>query len=134
MMHKQMPYGGDRKTQESDRVDRILGRKDGGRVKADEGTNIHIEINADPKAAQSAEDMPPMAGPVPPPPPPMMPPPGIGGPPPGGGGMGPITGLKTGGKVGSASSYKDMDAGAASGPGREEKTDIAAKQRRGKNK
>lgn len=125
-MAKHDPYKTDRKAHDKERVDKFLGRKSGGRVKEDEGTNIHIEINAE-KPTQGAEDImpPPQAGPVPPPPPmmPPIPPPSPGGPPMGGGG--PI-GLKTGG---AAKSYKDMDAGAASGPGREEKTSITKAQR-----
>ena len=97
-MARHDPYKTDRKAHDKERVDKFLGRKSGGRVKEDEGTNIHIEINAGDKA-QGAEDTPlppPTAGPVPPPPPmPLMPPPGPGGPVPGGG---PI-GLKTGGAV-----------------------------------
>ena len=82
--------------------------------------------------------------PMPPPPrltpPPMPPMPPQGGPPPGmmppsmgpGGappGMVPPMGRKRGGKVGhrSYNSYKDMDAGAGSGFGRLEKTEIAKK-------
>lgn len=117
-MPKHDPYKTDRKAQEKDRVDKFLGRKDGGRVKADDGTNIHIEINASDKA-QGAEDMmpPPMAGPAPPPPPmPPMVPPGPGAPM---GGGGPL-GLKTGGGVKQAKA-SSMDAGAASGEGRLEK-------------
>lgn len=92
------PYTRSRSTMDAERVDRILGRKSGGRVNDDGDTNIHIEVNATPKDEQAAEDMP-MPAPVPPPPP-MMPPPGA--PPPGlgggglGGGGGPI-GLKRGG-------------------------------------
>lgn len=94
------PYKTDRKAQSAGMVDKILGRKSGGRVKDDDGdTNIHIEVNAAPKEEQDA-GIPP-APPMAPPPPPMMPP--LGGPPPpmgglGGGGGGPL-GLKSGGAV-----------------------------------
>jgi len=105
------------------------------------GTNINIVINA----GQKPED--PMAGlpMLPPGKPPMlppamsagapapagglpMPPPDMGGGAPGGG-LGAMLGRKAGGRVGhrNYSSYKDMDAGAASGLGRLEKTEIAKK-------
>ena len=189
-MPKTDPYKADRKTQDKDRVDHFLGRKSGGRVKADDGTNIHIEINAA-KPEQGATDampmLPPTAGPIPPPPmaPPMIPPPGPGGPMGGGGALGlktggavkktmggpmmgramgqptarlpgALMGRKSGGKAhkepdaderggasdsdsddkarkraagGAARSYADMTAGAASGPGRQEKTSITKSQR-----
>lgn len=125
MTHK-YPYGGDRKEADKARVDKFLGRKDGGRAsKKDDGdTNIHIEVNAKPEQEAADLPVPPMAGPIPPPPP--MPPPGMGpgagpgGPPiPGGG---PIVGLKRGGAA-------TMTAGAMSGEGREEKTAITKRQR-----
>lgn len=125
---KDLPYGRKRSEDEKSRVDHVLGRKSGGRVKDDEGTNIHIEINADPKREQVATDLPPpMAGPAPPPPPmPPMPPPGPGGAPMGGGGP---LGLKRGG---AAKAYaegggvkqgdpEDMYCGSGSGGGRLEK-------------
>jgi hypothetical protein len=105
------------------------------------GTNINIVINA----GQKPED--PMAGlpMLPPGKPPMlppamsagapapaggppMPPPDMGGGAPGGG-LGAMLGRKAGGRVGhrNYSSYKDMDAGAGSGLGRLEKTEIAKK-------
>lgn len=121
-MARHDPYKTDRKAQNQERVDKFLGRKSGGRVSdADDGTNIHIEINASDKA-QGAEDTmpPPMAGPVPPPPPmmpPPMAPPGPGGPPMGGGGP---MGLKRGGGVKQAKA-SSLDAGAGSGEGRLEK-------------
>ncbi len=97
-MAKHDPYKTDRKAADKDRVDKFLGRKSGGRVNDDDGTNIHIEINAADKTQGAEDTMPPTAGPVPPPPPmmPPIPPPGPGGPPMGGGG--PI-GLKKGGAV-----------------------------------
>lgn len=104
MPHKD-PYKSDRKAHDKERVDKFLGRKSGGRVKDDDGTNIHIEINAE-KPSQGAEDLPPpMAGPAPPPPPmPLMPPSGPGGPM---GGGSPL-GLKRGGAA------KQADGGKAS--------------------
>ena len=107
-------------------------------------TNINIIINPhkmDNQPPAPGAPMPPPPRPMPPPPPPMPPmgappgmppggmPPGmppVGGPPPG---MPPMP-RKTGGKVGhrSYSSYKDMDAGAGSGFGRLEKTEIAKKK------
>ncbi len=122
-------------------------RKDGGKVKKGK-TNINIVINAGQKQPASAMGMPPappsdapsLAGlgapPVPPPPmgagaPPMPPggPAGMPPMPPGGAPKGlilPPMGRKTGGRVTKvAKSYKDMEAGAGSGEGRLQKTDIA---------
>ena len=121
-----------------------MARKSGGRAKGK--TNIIISIN--PGAGQQQGMMPPgnmppgagqKAGAPPPPPPPMpppgpmagpppMPPPGMAGPPP----MpmpppGPPMPLRTGGRA--YRSYKDMDAGAGSGMGRLEKTEIAEHKR-----
>ena len=109
-------------------------------------TNINIIINPhkmDNQPPAPGAPMPPPHRPMPPPPmPPMGAPPGmppggmppgmppVGGPPPGmPPGMPPMP-RKTGGKVGhrSYSSYKDMDAGAGSGFGRLEKTEIAKKK------
>ena len=104
-------------------------------------TNINIIINPHGQAASQmpapGAPMPPPPHLTPPPPPPMPPqggapggmPPGmppVGGPPPG---MVPMP-RKSGGKVGhrSYNSYKDMDAGAGSGFGRLEKTEIAKKK------
>lgn len=119
-------------------------RKDGGRAKGK--TNINIVIDAGGKDRQpNAPMMPPpgapprgpgFAPPMPPggmPPglagaggPPMMPPPGVM--PPGGPSMPPpsMMARKSGGRVSKvAKSYKDMEAGAGSGEGRLQKTDIA---------
>ena len=105
-------------------------------------TNINIIIN--PHHGMDQQQTPAPGAPMPPParltPPPMPPqgmppgmPPGMmppsmgpGGAPPG---MVPPMGRKRGGKVGhrSYNSYKDMDAGAGSGFGRLEKTEIAKK-------
>ena len=126
-----------------------MARKSGGRTKGK--TNIHINIIAGEK---HPEGMPPpmgLPGPMPRPPmpiaPPMAggagmppmglppglmggaPPPGLGAPPPGLGvpppAMGPLA-RRSGGRAGHGvyRSYKDMDAGAGSGLGRLEKTEI----------
>ncbi len=120
-----------------------MARKDGGRAKKGK-TNINIVIQAGKPETAGMDVMNPlMKQPAPPPPaPPIMPPPGAppaGGPPPGmppmppGGapGMPPMMGRKTGGRVSKeASSYKDMTAGAGSGEGRLQKTDIAKRSNR----
>ena len=115
-------------------------RKSGGRTRAKGKTNINIVIAAGRKAGPEAPaldmagGMPsapanipvPMPGAGAPPPaampmggPPGMPAPGIPGMPPG---------RKAGGRISKiASSYKDMTAGAVSGEGRLQKTDIAKK-------
>ena len=112
-------------------------RKAGGRTRAKGKTNINIVIAAGRKAGPEAPaldmaaGMPsapanipvPMPGPGAPPPaampmggPPGMPAPGL------------LPGRKAGGRITKvASSYKDMQAGAASGEGRLQKTDIAKK-------
>ena len=93
------------------------GHKKGHKKGAAKGkTNINIVIAAGQKPAQPPM---PMAGP-------MMPPPGAGAPPPmpipGGAPMA----RKAGGRITKiAKSYKDMEAGAGSGEGRLQKTDIA---------
>lgn len=119
-----------------------MARKSGGRTKGK--TNIHINIIAGEK---HPEGMPPpmgLPGPMPRPPMPVAPPmaggagmppmglppglmggtlpPGLGVPPPA---MGPLA-RKSGGRAGHGvyRSYKDMDAGAGSGLGRLEKTEI----------
>jgi len=106
-------------------------RATGGRAKGKGKTNISINILAGGKAP--AADMgamppaPPPSMPIPTPaPPPAAPPPAM-MPMPMGGGQPPM-GRKRGGRV--YSSYKDMDAGAASGDGRLEKTEIQQKKRR----
>lgn len=120
-------------------------RKTGGRA-ARPGTNVNIVI-----ASKPTGEAPPMGGVVKPPmdmplPPPAMPPGlppgmpapmpmpplgGMGAPPPApGGGMPPRMppmARKRGGKV--YQSYRDMDAGAASGEGRLEKAEIQARKR-----
>jgi hypothetical protein len=119
-------------------------RKDGGRTKSKGKTNIAIVINAGPKGGMPADGMgaPPItAGPTDGLPIPVPPPKGampMGGampmpmpmpaPAPGGAAGAPPVMRKAGGRITKkASSYKDMEAGAASGEGRLQKTDIAAK-------
>ena len=124
-----------------------MARKSGGRAKGK--TNIHINIIAGEKHPEGAPAPMGLPGPLPRPPMPVAPPPMAGGagmppmgPPPGpmGGGlppglavpppaMGPMA-RKAGGRVGHRgySSYKDMDAGAGSGLGRLEKTEIQKKK------
>ena len=128
-----------------DKKDDRVARKDGGKVKSKGKTQINIMIAAGAKPGddQAAMMAPPSASggmpvPVPPPPGPApaampipMPMPmhgGAGGPPPAmGGGMPPMP-RKAGGRVTKkASSSKDMEAGAGSGEGRLQKTDMAAK-------
>lgn len=126
-----------------------IARKDGGRAKKKKGTHINIVINAKPESApgmppnpMGAAPMPPRPPMMPPGPPPVMPGPSAAPPmpmPPSGGPMGAppggpqlpphlaaMMGRKSGGRVGHRGykSYKDMDAGAGSGLGRLEKTEI----------
>jgi hypothetical protein len=117
------------------------GRKSGGRAK-DKKTNIVISINAQPKDQQqpmmpkmptpSPLPVPPIAPPAmgagapPMPMPPIAPPPGLAG---GAPGMPPLP-RKRGGRA--YRSYKDMDAGALSGMGRLEKTEIEHGKRVGR--
>ncbi|CAB4156377.1 hypothetical protein UFOVP661_50 [uncultured Caudovirales phage] len=102
-----------------------IARKSGGKAKGAGKTNINIVIAGKPQSDMEAPmpPMPPPGGPAAPPPmggapgmPPGMPPaPPMGGP-------GPM-GRKAGGRA--YKSYKDMDAGAGSGFGRLEKSEIA---------
>ena len=117
----------------------MTGSKPKSKGKGKGKTNINIIIN--PHHGMDQQQTPAPGAPMPPPPhltPPPMPPQGgapggmppgmppVGGPPPG---MVPMP-RKSGGKVGhrSYNSYKDMDAGAGSGFGRLEKTEIAKKK------
>jgi len=113
-------------------------RKDGGRTKAKGKTNINILINAGKE--ESSMPSPAMMGGRPPAMPIPAPAPGLGagpgmpmpamGPAPSPAAIPPGMPMprKTGGRVSKvAKSYKDMEAGAASGEGRLQKTDIAAR-------
>lgn len=101
------------------RAHKMLGYKNGGRVKSDEGgTNIHIEINGTPAKTNTGPD-PAMLGALaqaaqPPPPPPMpmgggpdMGGPGLGGP---GAGPGPIA-MRRGGRVAESSAARTAKPG-----------------------
>ena len=115
-------------------------RKEGGRASKGKGTNINIIISPGKDGAGGMPGLPPgmpMGMPPGPPPgmPPMMPPGGAPpmmppGPPPGmPPGLPPGMGMprKSGGRT--YRSYKDMDAGAGSGLGRLEKTEIQSRKR-----
>lgn len=127
-----------------DKKDERTARKSGGRTKSKGKTNIAIVINAGKRESMPADGMgaPPItAGPTDGLPIPVPPPKGampMGGampmpmpmpaPAPGGAAGAPPVMRKAGGRITKkASSYKDMEAGAASGEGRLQKTDIAAK-------
>jgi len=106
-----------------------IARKSGGKAKGAGKTNINIVIAGKPQGGMEAPmpPMPPPGGPAAPPPmggapgmPPGMPP-GLPPAPPMGG-PGPM-GRKAGGRA--YKSYKDMDAGAGSGLGRLEKSEVA---------
>jgi hypothetical protein len=110
-----------------------MNRATGGRTKSGKGkTNINIVIAAGQKR-HPAEDMPPAAPrdgavpiPMPAAPPPAMMGAGMPPMPPGGAGL-PMP-RKAGGRITKvAKSYKDMEAGAASGEGRLQKTDIESR-------
>lgn len=104
-------------------------------------TNINIVIAAGKGQGMPPADVmaPPAAMPMPMPPPPMAGPPAAAMPPmppmpPAGAGpmppMPPVPGRKAGGRITkAASSYKDMEAGAASGEGRLQKTEIARRHK-----
>lgn len=107
------------------------GYRKGGSAKKRAGTQVNIIIGKgqdqqNPAQMMQGQQMPPMAPPAMPPmggQPPMPPMGGAGGPPMGG--QAPMP-FKSGGRVTKvARSYKDMEAGAGSGEGRLQKTDIA---------
>ena len=111
----------------------------GGAVKSKKGaTNITIVIGkggADQNAAPPPMAVKPPPVVLPPPAPPMAGPPP--GPPPGGPPMGMppgMPGMKRGGKVMQKATALPMTAGAASGPGREQKADSEAKKEGKSNK
>ena len=143
---KGLKWGGKAEKCEGGSATKRMARKDGGRAKGK--THINIVVNAGKKDGAETPigapnpGMPPMARPpvmpVPAPAPGAMPPglAGAGAPPmgmppgagPGGPSMPPpsMMARKTGGRVTKvAKSYKDMEAGAGSGEGRLQKTDIA---------
>lgn len=139
MSRGKLPYGNDRKAQNASRVDKFLGKSHGGSVDEAQGVGHYkrggavedagtrISINIAPPGGPPAPPLPMIKPPAPPMPPPG-PGPAMGAPPMPGGPPGPpmgmkMPGMKRGGGVSS------MDAGAASGKGRLEKTRLEKRAR-----